>query len=309
MCESRGFEYDPRVTNSGGTSVRNRQSCRVYGNSHGFVGSQVATSHSLSCSLLAADGNGVEIGHWYTMARDPADLETPERVGCKAAARTVDKLSPSKPVTGRYPVLFSAEAAQSLAGHLIGALSGEPLYRNASFLLDSLGRTVASGHLTLAEQPLLPKGAGSAGFDNDGVATRAKAFIDAGVVRNYALSNYSARRLGMTTTGNAGGTRNLTLSGRTLPFDELLNEMDKGLDVTDLMGYGVNTVSGAYSQGAAGFWVEHGEVRHPVHELTIASNLKDMYRDVVAVGDDPDVRTNVRAPSVLIGTMVVAGQS
>ena len=307
-CESGGFEYDPRVTNSEGASVRNRQSCRVYGNSHGFLGSQTGTSHSLSCALIAADGNGVQSGHWYTMARDAADLETPEQVGRTAAARAVDKLSPSKPDTGRYPVLFSAEAAQSLVGHLIGAISGESLYRNASFFLDSLGRAVASEHLTLAEEPLLPKGAGSAAFDADGVATRAKSFIDSGVVGNYALSAYSARRLGMTTTGNAGGARNLTLSGRTLAFNDLLIEMDKGLYVTDLMGYGVNAVSGDYSQGAAGFWVERGEIRYPVQELTVASNLKEMYRDVVALGDDLDVRSNVRAPSVLVGAMMVAGQ-
>lgn len=307
-CEAQGFEHDPRVTNSEGASVRNRQSCRVYGNSHGFAGSQVGTSHSLSCALIAADDNGRQLGYWHTTARDAADLEIPEQVGRTAAARAVAKLSPARPATGRHPVLFSAEAAQSLLTHLIEAISGESLYRRASFFLDSLERRVASPHLSLTEDPLLPKAAGSAAFDDDGVATRAKAFIEAGVVRNYALSAYSARRLGMKTTGNAGGVRNLELSGRTLPFDDLLNEMNTGLYVTDLMGYGVDAVSGQYSQGAAGFWVEHGEIRHPVHELTIASNLKDMYREVVALGDDLDVRSNMRTPSVLIGAMMVAGR-
>ncbi|MYD96787.1 MAG: metalloprotease PmbA [Gammaproteobacteria bacterium] len=307
-CESSGLDYDPRVTMSEGVSVGNRQSCRVYGNSHGFVGSQTGTLHNLSCQLIAGDSNGVQRGHWHTIARDAADLETPEQVGGKAAARVVERLSPGKLATGRYPVLFSAEAAQSLVGHLINAISGGSLYRNASFLLDSLGTAVASEHLSLAEDPLLRKGAGSGGFDDDGVATRRKAFIDVGVVRSYALSAYTARRLGMATTGNAGGVRNLTLSGRTLPFDDLVAEMGRGLYVTELMGYGVNAVSGDYSQGAAGFWVEDGEIRHPVHELTIASNLKDMYRDVVALGDDLDARSNVRTPSVLIGAMTVAGQ-
>ena len=308
-CEAEGLAFDARIVNSDGAEASTLQSCRVYGNSHGFIGSLSATRHGMSCVLIAEDGNGMQRDYWYTTARDRDALESPERVGRQAAERTVARLSPGTVPTGAYPVLFSAQMASSLAGHLIGAISGGALYRKASFLLDSLGEQVASGHVCLAEQPLLPRGIGSVGFDGDGVATREKAFVDAGIVQSYVLSTYSARRLGMTTTGNAGGVHNLTLSGRTLPFDELLREMGRGLYVTELMGQGVNPVSGDYSRGASGFWVENGQIGGPVHELTIAANLKDVYRNVVAVGDDLDVRGNVRAPSVLIESMTVAGDS
>ena len=306
-CEAEGMAFDPRIVNSEGAEVQAHQSCRVYGNSHGFIGSHSATRYGTSCVLIAEDGNGMQRDYWYTVDRDSAGLESPEQVGRRAAERTVARLSPGKAPTGSYPVLFSAQMAASLAGHLIGAISGGALYRKASFLLDSLGSRVASDHLGLVEQPHLPKSIGGAGFDGDGVATRGKAFVEDGVVATYALSTYSARKLGMTTTGNAGGVHNLTLSGRTLPFDDLLKEMGRGLFVTELMGQGVNAVSGDYSRGASGFWVENGEIGQPVHELTIAANLKDVYGNVVATGDDLDVRGNVRAPSVLIGSMTVAG--
>ena len=306
-CEAEGLAFDPRIVNSEGAEVQTQQSCRVYGNSHGFTGCHSATRYSTSCVLIAEDENGMQRDYWYTLGRDSAGLQTPEEVGRQAAERTVARLSPGKVPTGSYPVLFSAQMASTLAGHLVGAISGGALYRKASFLLDSLGNQVASEHLALIERPLLPGAIGSAGFDGDGVATREQAFVDGGVVQNYALSTYSARKLGMTTTGNAGGVHNLTLSGRTLAFDDLLKEMGRGLYVTELMGQGVNAVSGDYSRGASGFWVENGEIGGPVHELTIAANLKDMYRDVVAVGDDVDMRGNVRAPSVLIGRMTVAG--
>ena len=306
-CEAEGLEFDGRIVNSEGADVQAQQSCRVYGNSHGFVGSHSATRYGTSCVLIADDGNGMQRDYWYTMGRDGAALESPEAVGRRAAERTLARLSPGKVSTGTYPVLFSAQMASTLAGHLVGAISGGALYRKASFLLDSLDTQVASDHLALAEHPLLPRAIGSVGFDGDGVATGEKAFVDGGVVRSYALSTYSARRLGMSTTGNAGGVHNLTLSGRTLAFDELLKEMGRGLYVTELMGQGVNAVSGDYSRGASGFWVENGEIGGPVHELTIAANLKHVYRNVVAVGDDLDVRGNVRTPSVLIGSMTVAG--
>ena len=308
-CEASGLGFDSRIVNSDGAEVTVLQSCRVYGNSHGFVGSHPATRYGVSCVLIAEDANGMQRDYWYSTARDRAVLESPERVGRRAAERTVARLSPGRVPTGSYPVLFAAPVAATLAGHLIGAISGGALYRKASFLLDSLGNQVASDHVSLAEQPLLPGGIGSVGFDADGVATRDQAFVDAGVVQGYALSTYSARRLGMATTGNAGGVHNLTLSGRTLPFDELVREMGGGLYVTELMGQGVDPVSGDYSRGASGFRVEHGRIGGPVHELTVAANLKDVYRNVVAVGDDLDVRGNVRAPSVLIESMTVAGDS
>ena len=307
-CEGAGLAFDARIVNSEGAEVQAQQACRVYGNSHGFIGSHCATRYGTTCVLIAEDENGMQRDYWYTLGRDSATLEAPEAIGRRAAERAVARLSPSKVPTGSYPVLFSPQMAATLAGHLIGAISGGALYRKASFLLDSLGAQVASEHLALIEEPLLPKAIGSSGFDGDGVATRAKAFVEAGVVRSYALSSYSARKLGLATTGNAGGVHNLTLSGRTLPFDELLKEMGAGLYVTELMGQGVNAVSGDYSRGAAGFWVDSGELREPVHEVTIAANLKDLYRNVVALGDDLDTRGNVRAPSVLIQAMTVAGE-
>ncbi len=306
-AEAEGLAFDTRIVNSEGADVHNQQACRVYGNSHGFIGSHAATRHGASCVLIADDGNGMQRDYWYTLGRDGADLESPHELGRRAAQRTIARLSPETIPTGTYPVLFSAQMAASLAGHLIGAISGGALYRKASFLLDSLDTEVASGHVTLAEHPLLPKAIGSVGFDGDGVATAEKAFVDGGVVKSYALSTYSARKLGMTTTGNAGGVHNLTLSGRTLEFGELLKEMGRGLYVTELMGQGVNGVSGDYSRGASGFRVENGQIGRPVQELTIAANLKDVFRDIVALGDDIDIRGNVRTPSVLIGGMTVAG--
>ena len=306
-CEAEGFGTDRRIVNSEGAEAAHNQSCVVYGNSHGFMGAASTTSHSLSCVLIAEDDEGMQRDYWYTAHRDPQALEAPEAVGRTAAERTVARLSPRKVATGTHPVLFSPQAARSLAGHLIGALSGGAQYRKASFLLGALDAEVASPHLSLIEQPLLPGRLGSASFDGDGVATAEKAFIDAGVVRNYALSAYSGRRLGLPTTGNAGGVHNLRLTGRIKAFSALLNDMSGGLYVTDLMGTGVNGVTGDYSQGAAGFWVEGGELAYPVHEITIASNLKDMLRDVAAVGDDPDERGNVITPSVLVNQMTLAG--
>ncbi len=308
-CEAEGFAYDKRIVNSEGAEANSGQSCVVYGNTQGFMGSYSTSSQSLSCALIAEDGDGMQRDYWYTISRDPGNLESPEAVGRAAAKRTIAKLSPRKVQTGAYPVLFSPQTARSLAAHVIGALSGGALYRKASFLLDSLNTEVASSHLSLVEQPWLPGRLGSASFDADGVATSEKAFIDAGVVRNYVLSAYSGRRLGLPTTGNASGVHNLRLLGKVLPQDALLREMNQGLYVTELMGQGVNGVTGDYSRGATGFWVKHGQLQHPVHELTIAANLKDMMRDLVAVGDDQDERGNIIAPSTLIAQMTVAGGS
>jgi PmbA protein len=305
--EAAGLDYDPRIRNSDGASVSTQQTCRVYGNSHGFIGSYLGSRHSLSCVLIATDDSGMQRDYWYTTSRVPDRLEAAREVGLEAARRTVARLSPRKVRTGTFPVLFSAQTAGGLAGHLLGAISGGALYRRASFLLDSLGKQVAAEHLTLAEDPHMPQGLGSATFDGEGVATAPKAFIDKGVVASYLLSSYSARKLGMATTGNAGGVFNLTVSGNTVPADRLLAELGTGLLVTDLMGQGVNAVTGDYSRGAAGFWVENGEILYPVDEITIASNLKDMLNRVVCVGDDLDTRGNIRSPSVLIEQMTLAG--
>ena len=306
-CEGAGFSHDGRVVNSEGAQVSSQQSCRVYGNSHGFIGSYSATRHGISCVLIAEDENGMQRDYWYTTARDPAGLEDAEHVGTEAARRTVDRLSPQKVKTGRFPVVFAPNMATGLMGHLLGAISGGAQYRKSSFLLDSLGSSVAADHLTLAEQPHLRNSIGAAAFDGDGVATRAKAFVERGTVTNYVLSTYSGRRLDMQTTGNAGGVFNLTVSGRTLPRDELLRTMGRGLYVTELMGQGVNGVTGDYSRGASGFWIENGAIAYPVDEITIAGNLKEIYRDVQYLGDDLDTRGNIRAPSILVGNMTLAG--
>ncbi len=306
-CEDAGLEHDPRIRNSDGASVSTQQSCRVYGNSHGFIGSYLGSRHSLSCVLIATDDAGMQRDYWYSTSRVPGRLEAAKAVGLEAARRTVARLSPRRVRTGTFPVLFSAQTAGGIAGHLLGAISGGALYRKASFLLDSLGEKVAADHLTLAEDPHLLQGLGSATFDGEGVATTPKAFIDRGVVSSYLLSSYSARKLGMATTGNAGGVYNLTVSGRTVPASGLLSELGTGLLVTDLMGQGVNAVTGDYSRGAAGFWVENGEIAHPVDEITIASNLKDMLNRVVCLGDDLDTRGNIRSPSMLIEQMTLAG--
>ena len=306
-CEAAGLDYDSRIRNSDGTSVSTQQSCRVYGNSHGFIGSYVGSRHSLSCVLIATDDAGMQRDYWYTTARSAADLEAAPAVGREAARRTVARLSPRRVKTGTFPVAFSAQTAGGLVGHLLGAISGGALYRHASFLQDSLGEQVAAGHLTLEENPLLPGALGSTAFDGEGVATAAKPFIDRGVVSNYILSSYSGRKLNLPTTGNAGGVFNLTVRGRTMPVAALLKELGTGLLVTDLMGQGVNAVTGDYSRGAAGFWVEGGEIAYPVDEITIASNLKDMFRGLVCVGDDPDMRGNIRAPTMLIDRMTLGG--
>ncbi len=307
-CEAAGLEEDLRITSSEGAQVTSQQSCRVYGNSLGFIGSYVGTRHGMSCVLIARDDSGMQRDYWYTVARDPAAMEAAAAVGAEAGRRTVARLTPRRVATGRFPVLFSPQAAGGLVSHLLGAISGGSLYRKASFLLDSLGTAVASEHIGLAEEPHLPQQLGSAGFDGDGVATQAKAFVSNGVVENYVLSTYSGRKLGMESTGNAGGVFNLSLTGKTQPVAQLPGEMGQGLMVTDLMGQGVNSVTGDYSRGASGFWVENGEVVYPVDEITIAGNLKDMFKDVVCIGDDVDRRGNIRTPSVLIGNMTLAGE-
>jgi PmbA protein len=307
-CEAAGLSFDARIVNSDGASTSTQQSCRVYGNSHGFIGSYLGTRHSVSCMLIAEDEAGMQRDYWYTMARNADQLEDVRAVGEEAGRRTTARLSPRKTATGSFPVVYCPQMASGLIGHLMGAISGGSLYRKASFLLDSLGQQVASPQLGILEEPHLPGRLGSAGFDGDGVATWDKAFIKDGVVENYVLSSYSGRKLDMPTTGNAGGVFNLRLTGDTRPVADLYKSMGTGLLVTELMGQGVNSVTGDYSRGASGFWVENGEIAYPVDEITIASNLKDMYCDIQLLGDDVDERGNIRAPSILIGAMTLAGE-
>jgi len=307
-CENAAFEHDRRVVNSEGAQVSTQQSCRVYGNSHGFIGSTLGTRHGVSCVVIAEDTKGMQRDYWYTVARNPAALESAASVGVRAAIRAAARLSPRRVQTGRFPVLFAPEVAGGLVGHLLAALSGGAQYRKASFLLDALGQQVAADHLSLVEEPHLSGRIGSAAFDGDGVATWPKPFVSSGIAEHYILSSYSARRLGMHTTGNAGGVFNLSVRGNTRPVPELLSAMGRGLLVTELMGQGVNGVTGDYSRGASGFWVENAEVAYPVDEITIAGNLKEMFRNLELIGDDVDERGNIRAPSLLIGAMTIAGE-
>ncbi len=308
-CEAAGLAVDSRLTNSDGAQVNTQQSLRLYGNSHGFIGAYAGTRHGLSCVVIGEDENGMQRDYWYTTARNATELDSAERVGRLAGERTVARLSPQNAPTGSYPVMFAPNMASGLFGHLIGAISGGALYRRASFLLDSMGQQVLPEWLSLTERPHLPNSLGSANFDGDGVATRSKSFVADGRVSSYVLSCYSARKLKLAPTGNAGGVYNLDIDGPQTPLADLLKQMGTGLLVTELMGQGINGVTGDYSRGAAGFWVENGEISYPVAEVTVAGNLKDIYQAIVGIGDDVDYRGNVRAPSVLVESMTLAGSA
>jgi PmbA protein len=305
-CEAAGRRND-KISNSEGASFNAGLGLGVYGNSNGFVGRNAGTRYGQSCILLAGEGGGMQRDYSYDSRRCFDDLESPEATGVEAARRTVRRLGGRQLKTAEMPVLFAPEVAQGLIAHLVGAISGSALYRNASFLKDRAGDALFPAWVNIIERPFLPRGAGSAAFDSDGVATRERRIIDAGVLDGYVLSNYSARRLGLETTGNAGGVRNLLLEpGGEAPGD-LVRHMDRGLLVTEVMGQGVSMVTGDYSRGASGFLVEKGEISHPVEEVTIAGNLSDMFGKLVAAGEDMDTRGNIQSGSVLISTMMVAG--
>lgn len=307
-CEEAGRSFSSKIKNSDGANVGTHQGCRVYGNSHGFVGSYISSRHSLSCILIGEKAGEMQRDYWYTVARDGNDLESAADVGRKAAERTVARLGASKVPTGQVPVLFAAEVASGLVSHLLESISGGSLYRRASFLLDHLGKQIFPDWVRIHEQPYLKKALGSASFDNDGLATRAKDFISDGVLASYLLSTYSARKLGMKSTANAGGVNNLFLDCNVGGREELLKQMGTGLLVTELMGQGVNIVTGDYSRGAGGYWVENGEIQHPVSEVTIAGNLKDMFMNMVAAGSDYDRRGSIQTGSILISEMTLAGE-
>ncbi|MDE1462730.1 metalloprotease PmbA [Spartinivicinus poritis] len=307
--EAAAFKVSKKITNSEGASVSSHQGCRVYGNSHGFIGGYVSSRHSISCVLIAQEKEEMQRDYWYTVNREAQLLEAAVDVGRKAADRTLKRLGSQKVPTTAVPVLFSAELAGSLLSHFISAISGSSLYRQSSFLLDHLGKQIFPDNIHIHEQPRLTRAIGSAAFDNDGLATYDKDFVKEGVLANYMLGTYSSRRLKMESTANAGGAHNLIIDP-TEPAADLLalvKKMDKGLLVTELMGQGVNIVTGDYSRGAAGFWVENGEIQYPVSEVTIAGNLKDIFNKIVAVGSDVDCRGNIRTGSILIESMTVAG--
>lgn len=310
-CEAAALATDARITNSEGAGVSAQQSHFQAGNSRGFRGGYASSRHSLSVAPIAGRGDGMQRDAWYSSQRDPAELAAPEAVGRYAAERALSRLNSRQVPTCEVPVLFESTMASGLLGAFVQAVSGGALYRKASFLLDSLGQQALANHLDLTEDPHVLKGKGSAPFDDEGVRTAPRKVVDAGVVEGYFLSSYSARKLGMRTTGNAGGARNLTLTSRlTRPGDDLeamLRKLDRGLFVIELMGQGVNQVTGDYSRGAAGFWVEGGRIVHPVHEVTIAGNLRDMLKQVVAVGADAYSFGARTIGSVLIERMKVAG--
>ncbi|HET6655653.1 MAG TPA: metalloprotease PmbA [Gammaproteobacteria bacterium] len=307
-CENTARDFDPRIDNSEGAAVNTHRGLHVYGNSHGFIGAQERTQHMISCSMIARDGDNMQRDDWYTVARDAAALESPEAVGRRAAERTVKRLGARRLSTRKAPVLFVPELARGLIGHFLGAIRGGAQYRRSSFLLDAVDTQVFPEFLNISERPHLPGALGSAAFDAEGVATRDRELIAGGVLQHYLLNSYSARKLGLQTTGHAGGVHNLLVADGAHSFDDLLKQMDTGLIATELMGQGVNGVTGDYSRGAVGFWVENGAIAYPVEEITIAGNLRDMYRHIVAVGRDVDPRGSIRTGSTLIESMTIAGE-
>jgi len=306
-AEAAGRAVDPRISNSDGAGVGSGESVSVYANSHGFLGCERTTRHSISCSLIADDGHGMQRDYWYSSKCAAADLESAEAIGVRAAERTLARLGARKLSTRECPVLFAPELARSLIGHLVAAVSGGALYRQASFLLDHRGKRIFPEWFQVFEDPFLPRGQASASYDAEGVATSASALIADGVLQRYLLGSYSARKLGLQSTGNAGGVHNLLVRANAGDATALMQSMGSGLWLTELMGQGVNTITGDYSRGAAGFWVENGVIAYPVDEVTIAGNLRQMFTGIQAVGDDVDTRTSVMTGSILIDQMMVAG--
>ena len=306
-CEAAGRDADPRIANSDGASASTSESIGVYANSHGFLGRERDTHHSISCALIAGEGEDMQRDGWYSLALAREDLETPAAIGRRAAERTLARMQPRTLPTGTLPILFHAEVARSLFGHLLGAVSGSALYRGASFLLDSVGTRVLPDWCTVRERPFLMRGMRSSAFDAEGVATRESDLVRDGILQRYVLGSYSARKLGLQSTGNAGGVFNLEVAANAEGLDALVRDMGTGLLVTELMGQGVNAITGDYSRGAAGFYVENGEIAYPVDGVTIAGNLREMLRGIEAIGSDVDLRSHLRVGSILVGRMTVAG--
>lgn len=306
-CEEAGLSSHSEIKASDGASVNSSQGVRAYGNSHGFVGVAKGTSHSMGCSMIAQQDDGMERGYWHSGGRLSSALDSAEWIGEKAATRAVSRLGGRKIATCEVPVLYSAEVAGGLLGHLISAITGGNVFRKSSFLLDTRGKQVMSSRVTVTEHPRLIQGNASAAFDGDGLPTYEKRIVDQGVLQNYVMGVYSARRLGLESTANAGGVRNIRAEHTGQSLQELFSDMGRGLYVTSLMGQGVNMVTGDYSRGAEGFWIENGELQYPVKEVTIAGNLADMFLDISAIGTDTDTRGNVQVGSMLINKMKIAG--
>lgn len=306
-AEKSAFETDAKITNSDGASLSSYQGFKVYGNSHGFIEGYPSSRHSLSCSVIAESGDEMQRDYAYTVDRIFQNMEAATTVGSKAAKAALERLDAKKLDTCQVPVLFHAEVASTLFGHLVSAISGGSLYRNSSFLMDSIDTQILPEFLTIEERPHVLQGLASSPFDSEGVATVDRNIIEAGVLTTYLLTGYSARKMGLKTTGHAGGIHNWYISQTDPDLAAMLKKMDKGLLVTELMGQGVNTVTGDYSRGAAGFWVENGEIQYPVSEVTIAGNLSNMFKQIVAIGGDVERRGAVQTGSVLIENMKIAG--
>lgn len=308
-AEQAALAYSDKIKQSDGASYDSHYGIRVYGNSHGLIASHASSRHSLSCSVIGAGKNGeMERDYSYTMARHKDELWTPEQVGLEAAQKTVSRLDAKRVKTGQFPVLFQADVATGLLGHLVMAISGGNLYRKSSFLLDKLGEKILPDWFNVEEKPHVLRGLASSAFDNEGVFTQDKQIITDGVLSTYLLTSYAARKMNMTPTGHAGGIHNWFVKANGPDFAGMLKMLGTGLVVTELMGQGVNTVTGDYSRGAAGFWVENGEIQFPVSEITIAGNLKDMFTNIVAVGRDIETRSQIQTGSILIESMKVAGE-
>ena len=307
-AERVALSIDKRIVNSEGSSYNGHYGVKVYGNTHGFLHSYCSSRYSLDCCVIAEQEGRMERDYSYTTARAMDDLKSAEWVGQEAATRTLARLNPRRLPTMQVPVLFAAEVASGLLGHLVSAISGSNLYRKSSFLLNKLDEQIFPSWLTISEYPHLAKGLGSAPFDAEGTQTINRDIIKKGLLQTYLLSSYAARRLNMQATGHSGGIYNWQVSGQQDNLDQLIKKMGKGLLVTRLMGQGVNTVTGDYSRGASGFWIENGEIQYPVNEITIAGNLSQMYRDIVTIGNDIEMRSKIQCGSILISNMKIAGE-
>jgi len=306
--EAAAFAADQRIDNSEGATLSTYESDFIYANSLGFVGGYATTRHSASVTVIATADSGMQRDYWYSMARDRHDLESPDAIGLRAGQRAAARLNSRRAATGEYPVIFDATASPGLIGAFVSAVSGSSLYRKSSFLLDSLGTQVFAKGVSIFEDPFLAKGLASGPFDGEGVTTSARDVVKEGVLQGYFLATYSARKLGLKSTGNAGGNHNLIVSHDGLSLSDLFRKMGRGLYVTETMGHGGNSVTGDYSLGAAGFWIEDGAIAYPVEEITIASNLRDMFKGIVNIGNDALPYSSKRVGSILIDKMSIAGE-
>ena len=306
-CEQAGRDVDTRITKSEGSSLSSHDRLLIYANSHGFVGSTKSSSHSLSCTLIANDIRGMQRNYYYDIVRDSTELNKANEIGVRAANDTLKRLNPKSIKTNSYPVIFSAEVAQSLFKRLIGAIMGTALYSKSSFLLDYLDKQIFPDFIHIHERPHLIKALGSASHDGEGIATQERDIITEGILQRYVLDSYSARRLGMTSIKNSGEIHNLIVDGTKLNFHSLLQQLNTGIIVTETMGMGINIVTGDYSQGATGFWVENGIIKYPIDGFTIASNMRDMFMGIQAIGNDIDKRSNIHTGSILLNNMMIAG--